>query len=662
MKRYTNETGSQKYIQVQIPNHPMVTIPVGPHKVHDLTDDQHKYVVSSTAGFNIQHLDDGHADTIDEIIHILQTTGLNITGMRGAQGETGVQGIQGLRGQTGIQGIQGHTGPIGETGITGSKGETGLTGEQGVRGHTGIQGVRGHTGLNGLNGAKGDTGVRGETGIQGLQGLQGETGVRGITGVQGYTGPVGQTGIQGIQGNTGIIGATGLMGPQGIQGNTGVRGTTGFGVQGDTGVQGIQGNTGAQGSTGIAGTTDHNALVNLATGDAHPQYFRTDGSRIAGGDFDMGGYTLKNTGTLPGTTTAQPVGIAPDEANAEGISTHKARADHKHNIPTAAPQGSLGADSTNTQGNASTFARSNHTHAISTGAPTQIQASDSNSAGTANALAKADHVHGIATAAPTNDLSSTTTNSAGASASLARADHGHKIKTGDPVTLIPAQSNSAGSSENLAKADHVHNIPVGNVSTVGTSNSAGTGDAFARNDHVHAHGNQTDPGLHAVATTTANGFMSSLDKTKLNYLSTAFMQYYNSSVLTNSTSDYVDVYLDGNNNSNSEGLIAKPDGNSFVTNFNGYAKIDYSVYAWPSVDNRSGSFRVVKNGIPVIGSTRTVTGMNDIGRGNTAAWSGIIPVAEGDIIKLQFNSVDNSTVITLNIDAASMVVAAYRVN
>lgn len=54
------------------------------------------------------------------------------------------------------------------------------------------------------------------------------------------------------------------------------------------------------------------------------------------------------------------------------------------------------------------------------------------------------------------------------------------------------------------------------ASPVGNTGSAGTAGAeFANPDHVHAHGNQTNPAHHAVATGTDNGFMSSLDFTKL---------------------------------------------------------------------------------------------------------------------------------------------------
>jgi len=51
--------------------------------------------------------------------------------------------------------------------------------------------------------------------------------------------------------------------------------------------------------------------------------------------------------------------------------------------------------------------------------------------------------------------------------------------------------------------------------SIGTANAEGVAFNFSRSDHVHNHGAQTDPTQHAIATTLANGFMSSADKTKL---------------------------------------------------------------------------------------------------------------------------------------------------
>jgi hypothetical protein len=60
----------------------------------------------------------------------------------------------------------------------------------------------------------------------------------------------------------------------------------------------------------------------------------------------------------------------------------------------------------------------------------------------------------------------------------------------------------------------------GSPVTIGTANVEGVQTSVARSDHVHAHGDQTVGTLHAVATTSVNGFMSAADKTKLDALRT----------------------------------------------------------------------------------------------------------------------------------------------
>lgn len=108
-----------------------------------------------------------------------------------------------------------------------------------------------------------------------------------------------------------------------------------------------------------AAVTDHGALTGLADND-HPQYLLRDGSNPMTANLDLGGFTLTNVGSaLPGTTTAAAVSQIPDQANAEGVSSDKARADHVHNIPTATP---VTIGTSNQQGTASSFARSDHVH------------------------------------------------------------------------------------------------------------------------------------------------------------------------------------------------------------------------------------------------------------------------------------------------------------
>jgi hypothetical protein len=58
-------------------------------------------------------------------------------------------------------------------------------------------------------------------------------------------------------------------------------------------------------------------------------------------------------------------------------------------------------------------------------------------------------------------------------------------------------------------------LAVGTPVNIGTANVQGVALSYSLSDHIHNHGAQTDPTQHAVATTLANGFMSSVDKTKL---------------------------------------------------------------------------------------------------------------------------------------------------
>jgi hypothetical protein len=51
---------------------------------------------------------------------------------------------------------------------------------------------------------------------------------------------------------------------------------------------------------------------------------------------------------------------------------------------------------------------------------------------------------------------------------------------------------------------------------IGTANAEGDSANYVRGNHVHAHGDQTVGSLHAAATTTVAGFLSSTDKTHLN--------------------------------------------------------------------------------------------------------------------------------------------------
>lgn len=102
-----------------------------------------------------------------------------------------------------------------------------------------------------------------------------------------------------------------------------------------------------------------------------------------------------------------------------GVGTTAARADHKHDIATAAP-GAVGVATASGEGSSTSLARADHTHQANT-APVNVTKAAA-AIGTSGQPARADHKHDIATAAPSTIG---TANTEGSSTSLARADHVH---------------------------------------------------------------------------------------------------------------------------------------------------------------------------------------------------------------------------------------------
>lgn len=104
-------------------------------------------------------------------------------------------------------------------------------------------------------------------------------------------------------------------------------------------------------SEGVTATADHNSLLNLTVGDAHPQYFRTDGTRTMTGPVLLG--------------TQNIVGAGGNLLNGVDITAHASRhlpggADA---LATAAP---VTIGTVNMLGSAASFSRSDHVHAIGT--------------------------------------------------------------------------------------------------------------------------------------------------------------------------------------------------------------------------------------------------------------------------------------------------------
>ena len=209
------------------------------------------------------------------------------------------------------------------------------------------------------------------------------------------------------------------------------------------------------GATNVAGT----ASTFVGSDHVHAHGAQTDGTMHAAAipagasGFLTGSDKTKldNSGVL---TSTAPAAVTKDTA-AVGVSVETARADHKHDITTAAA-GTIAVGDSAAEGAATSLSRSDHTHALA------------------------------APAAPAN------------------------------VTRAAA---SAGAATTVARSDHKHDVNTSAPSTIGTANAEGTSSSLARADHVHNHGAQTDGTLHAAAIPAgASGFMTGADKTKLDGL------------------------------------------------------------------------------------------------------------------------------------------------
>ncbi len=101
-------------------------------------------------------------------------------------------------------------------------------------------------------------------------------------------------------------------------------------------------------SDGTTASADHNSLLNLTVGNAHPQYFRVDGTSVMAGNINLDGQNIIGTGGnllngvditahaarhLPGgpdaLTTAMPVSVG--SSNAIGAAAAFSRSGHVHN-------------------------------------------------------------------------------------------------------------------------------------------------------------------------------------------------------------------------------------------------------------------------------------------------------------------------------------------
>ena len=248
----------------------------------------------------------------------------------------------------------------------------------------------------------------------------------------------------------------------------------------------------------------------------------------------------KSHGNLDHTTGVAPADVTKAVA-AEGTSAAIARADHKHDVSTAAPS-NIG--TANAEGTATSLGRSDHIHkhganadVHSSGQPVTLQdegtpvtntphttlnfvgsgvsVADAGSGvatvtvtggtpsfgpptgnidigdaaveGVSTNATRADHQHAFP--APTAGYPVDTDFSAeadGTATTPARSDHKHSIPAPSAPANVDGTAAAAGASTNVARQDHKHNVNFGTPVTVGNANATGTATTLPRSDHVHA--------------------------------------------------------------------------------------------------------------------------------------------------------------------------------
>lgn len=252
------------------------------------------------------------------------------------------------------------------------------------------------------------------------------------------------------------------------------------------------------------------------------------GSGVAVTDAGGGVATVTVTGA---PSFAVPTGdIDIGDAAVEGVSTNATRADHQHAFPApgVAPPAVAAAS---VIGVATTPARSDHTHqgvsdiggnvgSIGYGVPVSVDKT-ANASGAATTVSRSDHKHDVSTGVP-GTVAVGDAAAEGAATTIARSDHTHAVAAPAAPANVDKSAASAGASANVAREDHKHDTNTATaVSITDATNAEGAATTLARSNHTHAHGSLAGGAEHAVATTVANGFMSSTDKTTLTNLMTA---------------------------------------------------------------------------------------------------------------------------------------------
>ena len=204
-------------------------------------------------------------------------------------------------------------------------------------------------------------------------------------------------------------------------------------------------------------------------------------------------------------------------------------------------------------------------------------------------------------------------------------------------------------------------LPLGNPINIGTSNTPGTANSYPRSDHQHAHANQPGGTLHALVTQALAGFMSAVDKLKLDQFNVGHLSYSNAALQTTAAATFVNVVLDTDRESFANGLLTKLNPTDFQTNFDGQVIIKYRVSGFPSTNDQGWEIGIQRNTNDIAWSLVASNSKNNTSRRDTPSASTILNCAVNDVFRLRLRSIEGST-ITVSPDFAYMSIRVYRIS
>jgi hypothetical protein len=268
-------------------------------------------------------------------------------------------------------------------------------------------------------------------------------------------------------------------------------------------------------AAGINASADHSSLINLNE-DSHTQYLLTNGTRVLGGNLQMGSYSITGVNLI----------------NSINIESHGSR-----HLPGEADALATGTPSTigvtNQIGNQAAFARQDHIHAHGNLDGGSLHALVTTTQSGFMSFGDKVILNNI------TSLTQSLTNK-GITGSTNYVESNALKTTTNPVFIVAAAPTASQVLMAIsATAATWQTISTGTPSTIGVTNQIGSSATFARQDHIHSHGDQAGGSLHALVTTTQSGFMSFGDKVILNNIASSTQSLTNKGI-TGST-NYVDA-------------------------------------------------------------------------------------------------------------------------